>query len=373
MSRYARAIGAAALMIFSGASAAATTPPTQIKHVFTIVLENHDYVDTFAPDTLAPYLAKTLPAFGALLTNYYGIGHVSLPNYIAMISGQRPNPITQSDCQIFQEFVGLPGPAGGQAIGEGCVYPAKVKTLPEQLTGRGFRWKGYMESMGNTPSRERATCAHPPINQQDPTQVATAQDSYATRHNPFVYFHSIIANQAYCDAHVVNLNNLTNDLATVATTPNYVFIVPDLCHDGHDSPCANGEPGGLASINEFLKVWVPKIVASPAFKKDGLLIITFDESSGPQSDSSGCCNGPLRTSLLPGITGPGGGLVGAVLLSPFITPGTVTAQPYNHYSMLRSVEDIFGLQYLGDAGDPHQASFGRDVYSKILPVFPPKN
>jgi hypothetical protein len=103
-----------------------------------------------------------------------------------------------------------------------------------------------------------------------------------------------------------------------------------------------------------------------------MLIITFDESGGPQSDSSGCCNGVLRTALLPGITGPGGGLVGAVVLSPFIAPGTTTTVPYNHYSMLRTVEDIFGLHYIGDASDPHLTSFGRDVFSAIQPVFPAK-
>jgi hypothetical protein len=372
MSKYTGAIGAAILFGFSSLCAAA---PTQIKHVFTIILENEDYGNSFGPGSPAMYLAQTLTAQGAHLESYYGIGHVSLDNYIAMISGQRPNPMTQADCQVFQQFIGLPpSQPSGQSIGEGCVYLQKTQTLPRQLTDRGLSWKGYMEDMGNDLARDgRATCSHPGINKQDMTQAATAADSYATRHNPFVYFHSIINDQAYCDARVVRLDRLPADLATVATTPNYVFITPSLCHDGHDAPCANGEPGGLVSADAFLRVWVPRIVNSPAFQADGLLIITFDESSGPQSDSSGCCNGALRTANLPGITGPGGGRVGAVLLSPFIAPGTTTSVPYNHYSMLRTVEDIFGLPYLGDASDPHLTSFGRDVFSAIQPVFPPKH
>ncbi|HSW13502.1 MAG TPA: alkaline phosphatase family protein, partial [Solimonas sp.] len=195
----------------------------------------------------------------------------------------------------------------------------------------------------------------------------------ATRHNPFMYFHTVIDDQADCDARVVNLNVLDADLRSLATTPNYVFITPDLCSDGHDAPCADGRPGGLESINEFLETWVPKILASAAFQKDGLLIVTFDESDGPQSDSSGCCGaGRTPNSLLPGLTGLGGGRVGAVLLSPFIKPGTVSTTAYNHYSMLRSVQDLFGLPYLGYAGAAGQQSFGADIFTAKMPEFPAK-
>ena len=109
-------------------------------------------------------------------------------------------------------------------------------------------------------------------------------DAYATRHNPFVYFHSIIDSPT-C-GNCVNLNNLTADLADAHTTPNFVFITPNLCDDGHDgsgtgaagTTCANGQPGGSASADAFLQMWVPQIMASPAYKKDGLLMILFDES-----------------------------------------------------------------------------------------------
>jgi len=366
-----------ALVACSGSnSGGGAEPARRIGHVFVVVLENKDYAKTFAEDSLAPYLAKTLAAQGALLQNYYGIGHVSLDNYIAMISGQGPNLVTQTDCILFTEFIGTPPVAAldGQAVGQGCVYPASVPSLPDQLRARGISWKGYMEDMGADPAREPATCAHPGIGTVDGTQAASAADSYATRHNPFMYFHSVIDDPAYCDERVVNLDVLAADLRSAATTPAFSFITPSLCHDGHDSPCANGEPGGLESINEFLMAWVPKIMASPAFRQDGLLIITFDESDGPQSDSSACCGaGPTPNSLLPGLTGLGGGRVGAVLLSPFIKPGTVSAQAYNHYSMLRSVQDLFGLPYLGYAGAASQKSFGEDIFTVKMPELPPKS
>lgn len=346
---------------------------SRIGHVFVLILENEDYDNSFGASSPAPYLAQTLPAKGALAQSYYGTGHNSLDNYISMISGQGPNLVTQLDCQTYSDFTGTTLGANGQAIGQGCIYPTTVASLPDQLTKAGLSWKGYMEDMGNDLTREAATCGHPKIGSKDGTQVASATDQYATRHNPFMYFHSVIDDQASCDSHVVNLEKLPADLGSVDSTANYTFITPSLCHDGHDSPCANGEPGGLTSINVFLQQWVPQILASPAFQKDGLLIITFDESNGVTSDSSACCGeGPGPNTLLPGLLGPGGGKVGAVLLSPFIKAGTVTTTAYNHYSMLRSVQDIFGLAYLGYAGASGQAGFGSDVYTQVMPEFPAK-
>ena len=116
----------------------------RIRHVFVIVLENYPFEVTFNENSLAPYLAHVLPAQGALLTNSYAIGHLSLDNYIAMISGQAPNKATQDDCKTFTDFVrtqqGLD--ANGQAIGEGCVYPADVRTLPDQLEAAGLTCNG---------------------------------------------------------------------------------------------------------------------------------------------------------------------------------------------------------------------------------------
>jgi phosphatidylinositol-3-phosphatase len=350
-----------ALLGARGTVAAAAPPP--IGHVFVIVLENEDAASAFGATSPAPYLASTLPSEGVELSGYYGIGHESLDNYIAMISGQAPNPETQADCQVFADV--LPGlaAADGQVIGDGCVYPASVPTLAGQLTAARRTWKGYMQDMGADPSREPATCAHPTLDSADKTQKATATDEYAARHNPFVYFHSIIDDQPYCDAHDVGLSQLPGDLASAQTTPSLSFITPDLCEDGHDAPCADGRPGGLTSADAFLRTWVPQITASPAFR-DGLLLITFDES---ETDSTACCGEPTDPNTpLPGASppGPGGGRIGAVVLSPFVAPGTVSTVPYNHYSLLRSLEDIWGLAHLGYAAQPGLAPFGADVYSR---------
>jgi hypothetical protein len=361
-----------------------------IGHVFVIVLENKSYDTTFGSGSAAPYLATTLPAQGALLTNYYGIGHNSLGNYIAMISGQGPNRSTQLDCPYYHDFAMVGDLNGdGQAVGQGCVYPTAVPSLPDQFKTAGLSWKAYMEDMGNDPSRydpanaDPTTCGHPPLPGLDKTQSATATDQYATRHNPFMYFHSVIDDAAGCAAQVVNLSALPADLASAERTPGFVFIAPNLCNDAHDTKCKNGDPGGLTSADTFLQKWVPQILDSPAYKRDGLLVITFDESDGAREDSTACCGedaGP--NAAKPGLKGPGGGRTGTVLLSPFIKGGTVADKSYNHYSLLRSVELIFGLPYLGYAarGDtaPDTAcdnssqpcAFGADVFTANMPSFP---
>jgi phospholipase C len=365
-------LGVAVLLVIAGCgvvstavAAAAAVPP--VRHVFLIVLENQSYSVTFGANSQAPYLAQTLPKQGLMLPNYYGIGHSSLDNYIAMISGQAPNEATQGDCVKFGEF--QPSAAAldahGQALGVGCVYPPMVKTLPDELEHAGFSWKGYMEDMGKDASRERATCAHSALNGTETLLQATVKDQYAVKHNPFVYFHTLIDDQPRCDAHVVNLKQLTKDFASESTTPNYAFITPNLCNDGHDAPCIDHQPGGLVSADAFLQKWVPIITASAAFKKDGLLIITFDESDGQGPDgASACCGeqGLAGASNPPGMQGPGGGRIGAVLISPFIKPGTTSHTAYNHYSLLRSVSGFFSVDPLGYAAEKGLRPFGADVF-----------
>jgi phosphatidylinositol-3-phosphatase len=369
-----------------GASRAATGLPP-IRHVFVIVLENEGYAQTFGDPSADPYLATTLSASGAQLSEYHGIGHFSNDNYIALISGQAPNPENQADCQVFADFPSSATVASdGQISDSGCVFPTTVHTVADQLDAAHLTWKAYMQDMGNDPSRESAVCGHPTVGSPDQTQRAVPGDGYATRHDPFVYFHSIIDDAALCDSRVVPLGStsgtlpasapagttgLATDLQHASTTPNLSFITPNLCADGHDAPCVNqaGAATAGANIDAFLSTWVPRITGSPAFRKDGLLIVTFDEADvdGPNQDASACCNEqPGPAAALPGLSGPGGGRTGTVLVSPFIKPGTVTAVPYNHYSTLGTIEDLFGLSKLGQAATV-SATFGRDVFTTTKP------
>ncbi len=349
-----------------GAQAAAQTQPRlprptyvpPVKHVFVINIENKGYDETWGPTSTAPYLAHKLRKQGVLLNSYYGTAHNSLPNYLAQISGQAPNAATQGDCQTYTPFVSSgPVQAPQQQVGAGCVYSRSVRTLPRQLTNHGLSWKGYMQQAGGN-------CVHPRLGAADTTQHATKGHNYAVRHNPFMYFRSITSRQFYCRHHVRRLGDLKTDLKHVRTTPNLTYITPDLCRDGHDNPCANGQPGGLVQVNDFMKTWVPRILASPAFKKNGMLVITADESDGAVQDSTACCGeltGPNTPA--PGILGPGGGRIGALVISQWSSPNTFSSTPYNHYALLASLEEIFGLAKLGMAGQVGLDRFGLDVYN----------
>jgi hypothetical protein len=361
-----------------GSSTAGAFTPPKVRHVFVIVLENEGYAATFGNPSADPYLAQTLPSQGALLESYYATGHASNDNYISLVSGQPPNAQNQADCPKFDNFTGAIMLSSGVETGTGCVYPAEVPNLGTQLSAKKLTWKAYMEDMGNDPNREAAACGHPPLEATDETQKAEPGDGYATRHDPFVYFHSVIDEPTYCAKHVVALGSptgampaaalkgetgLATDLTAVTKTPRFSFITPNLCNDGHDYPCPSQPSGAsaLADIDRFLETWVPKITSSQAYRENGLLEIVFDEAAN--SETEACCGEmPGPGSPAPGITGPGGGRVGAVLLSPFIKPGTVSSTPYNHYSSLASWESTFGLPRLADAASV-PAVFGPDVYT----------
>src|ERR1700733_6546360 len=114
-----------------------------IRHVFVIMEENNDYSQTFGDPSADPYLATTLPSEGALLENYYGVGHFSNDNYTGFISGQPPNSDNQLDClgSGYVDFPSGDGQVDGIQQGAGCVYPAAVPTLTNQLDADGLTWK----------------------------------------------------------------------------------------------------------------------------------------------------------------------------------------------------------------------------------------
>ena len=227
-----------------------------------------------------------------------------------------------------------------------------------------------MEDMGNDPERESGLCGHPPLNR--PRQHADAprpQDQYAARHNPFVYFHSIIDDNYYCEQHDVPLTQLPADLAKARNTANFSFITPDLCNDGHDEPCADGEPGGLVAADAWLREWVPRITGSAAFKRDGLLLITFDEAEaeGATADASACCN----QAQFPNTPNNGGPTPGHGR-RPRRRRGAVAVHPAGHRHQ-PPVQPLLGAAHragavrpalLGYAGSPDPGSFGADVFTQ---------
>jgi phosphatidylinositol-3-phosphatase len=349
-------------------------PPPSVKHVFLIVLTDQGFDEAFGESSSAPYLAKTLRGQGELLANYYAVAGGELANEVALLSGQGPTPQTAANCPDYAEI--SPGKVGAeeQAEGSGCVYPPATQTLPGQLAAAGKTWKAYVEGIGNGGAGQPGTCRHPALGSPDGNQAPLPGDAYETWLNPFVYFDSL-TDGPECAQDDVGIEQLQPDLQSASSTPSFSYIAPSACHDGSEKPCEPGAPAGLAAAEPFLKAVVPEIEASPAYKEGGLIAITSDQApqTGPNADSSSCCGVPQYPNLPAPPSSPtsdpvkptgGGGRVGLLLISPYVKPGSVYEKNYyNHFSLLHSIEELFGLQPLGYAANPALTGFESGVYN----------
>jgi hypothetical protein len=297
--------------------------------VFVIALTAGD-ADAFAAGSPASYLTGELRPKGTLLPGFAPLDPAELPNYIAITGGQPPNADTRGECATYSDF---PSDASvddsGALQGDGCVYPNTVLSVADQVTATGRSWRAYEEGMDQGAAPADA-CRHPDSGAADDTVTATpaAGETYATRHNPFVYFHSLL-DLGDCIADDGPLDRLADDLKSVKTTPNYAFVAPDLCDSGTLATCPDGRPGGLAGADAFLSTWVPRILASPAYEHDGALLVLF------LARGSGSTAG----------TAPTGGLV----ISRYAKAGATLKGAYDPYDALRSIEDLLGLEPLGFA------------------------
>ncbi len=252
------------------ATAAATqAPPTAspaptarpLPHVFVIVMENTGLARALRSAPIAALASRY-----AVASDYHAVARPSLPNYLALTSG--------STWGIADDgYHALP--AGG---------------IGAQLNAAGIRWRAYMEGMTG------AGCMRSPY-------------PYALKHNPFAYY------GGGCPANVVPLDSIDADLA--GATPNFVWITPDLCHDGHD--CAIDQAGA------WLEAMVSRIVASSAWDERAALFIVWDEGDGGDAN-----------------------LVPLIVATKNAVPQQIQGR-YDHYSLLATIEDIFGLLRLGGA------------------------
>jgi len=341
-------------------------PP--VKHVFVIMLSDEPYASVFGPASTAPYLAQTLEHKGELLVHYDAVAHEQLADELALLSGQGPTAETAADCPNYAAIAPSGIGPDQQVLGSGCVYPSSTQTLPGQLAAKHLTWRAYVQ--GTDEPDVPGACAHPVLGQGDPTSglAPSAAGPYATYIDPFVYFQSITGSPA-CAADVVGLGRLQGDLANAARTPSFSYIAPDRCQDASPTPCSAGEPAGLTPANRFLAKVVPEIMESKAYSESGLLVITVDEapSSGEFADSSSCCGQPsfpnVPSTAPSGLSPRGGGAVGALLLSPFVKGATTNQEPFNHFSLLRTIEDFFGLAHLGYAVLPGVKSFEPSMFT----------
>lgn len=292
-------------------------PKHTVGHVFVIALSTPSYEAAWGSGSAAHYLDGTLKAKGAFLKGYQTLGPTELPDYLALVSGQAPNPDTEGDCATYAEFPTGTTPAkDGQVPGDGCIYPNTIITVADQVTAAGETWRGYIDGLTSQ------TCVHPNSGAVDDTPLPYAQANYDDRHNPFVYFHSLL-DLGGCSENDMGLAQLPKDLKTIKSTPAYSFIAPGACQDGSAQSCSDGSPAGVAGEDQFLHEWVPAIQRSAAYKKDGVILIVF--------------------SLSGSRTGGGSAPVGALVLSRWAKAGQTVSAAYNPYSILLASEDLLGL------------------------------
>lgn len=294
-----------------------------VKHVFWISLASPGYEAAFGTTSQMPYLAAELRPQGVLLTNYSLLDATPLPNGIAAIGGQPPSAATKAGCPTY----------------EACLQDVETLTLADQLVGAQLSWHGYFEGMTD-PEGKPDNCVHP---EPEAADVPTAE-GYSSLLNPFVFFHSLL-DLGDCDENDLPLSELAADLKKPDTTANLSYISPSLCNAGFRGKCPEGTADGAAAADATLAKIVPEILASPAYKEDGLLIVSFGAADpAPPADPAAAPEADPKK-------------VGALLVSPLLTPGATDAAPYDPYSLLRSLEDMFGLQPLEKAGGTKVRSF----------------
>jgi phosphatidylinositol-3-phosphatase len=315
-------------------------PPGQVQHVFVIALASPGYEAAFGATPQMPYLASALRPQGSLLTNYKLLTETAVPNVIATVSGQRPNAVTEANCPTFSDFPpGTKNNPAGFVSGDGCYYPTETLSLGDQVSSARLEWRAYMESMVNPATGQPDNCVLPEAGGTE----TTVPGGYSSNLNPFVHFRSLV-DLGSCTLSDVPLTELEKDLKKEETTPNWSWISPTPCNAGMVGQCPEGVSQGPAAADAFLAKWVPAIQKSAAFKKDGVLIITFNQVSPPDP-------------ALPAVPNTEPLKVGTLVLSRYASPGGTDATPYDPYSLLRTSEDFFRLSYLAGANGSKVKSF----------------
>ncbi|MDP9331194.1 MAG: alkaline phosphatase family protein [Actinomycetota bacterium] len=241
-------------------------------------MENRDYSSVIGSSD-APYVNGLAARYG-LATSSYAVGHPSLPNYLALLAGSTFG--VNSDCTD-------------------CTVGAT--NLIDQLESAGLSWRAYMEDM---PS---------------PCFTGAQANGYAKKHDPFVYFDDIVNDPSRC-SNVVPFSRFDGDAASGAL-PDFIWITPNLCNDGHD--CST------ATADAWLAGQIPALMDSLGL--GGILFLTWDEGEG----SAGCCG-----------TAAGGHIV-TIVAGSRAKSGDTLMTSVDHYSILKTIEELYGASSLRGA------------------------
>lgn len=264
------------------------TPPPTYAHVIWIFFENHGFGQIVGSGA-APFIDRTLVPSCGLATNYHNLTHPSVPNYIAATSGLS---------------LGHLGPLRGD-----CNATGACRSNADSIFARAPSWRAYAESMPKP-------CTH------------WFKSPYAASHNPAVYYRRLTD----CAQNDLPIRALQADL-DADTLPAFAFIVPNMCNSMHDCSVGTGDA--------WLAGMIRRLTASPAYRSGSTAIfVTWDE--GEKGGSDQCAHNQND----PGCR------VATLVISPYTTPGTRDGTLFNHYSLLRTTEELLGIEtFLGRAAD----------------------
>jgi hypothetical protein len=312
-------------------------------HIVVIVEENKNY-DQIMDPAAAPNLAGLAAAYGDA-SQFFGEVHPSEANYVALLGG---DTFGIHDDDGFYCRPGLVDPACANTSAPGYVdHTVHAPHLGEQLAAAGLSWKGYYESLP-APGSMVVTASDPAF---DNGTRKTAL--YAAKHSGFMNFASV--QQAPDRAsHIVDFQALDADLAS-GRLPSFALIVPNQCNEMHGlvalglpEGCDSADKAGLIRRGDRVAGdLVKRLQATPAWRSDErmAIVITFDEGAGKTRE--GCC---AVTPDAP--SNFGGGHIPTIVITNHGPRGVKDPTPYNHYSLLRTIEDAFRLPaHLGHAAD----------------------
>jgi len=347
----------------------------RLDHVFVIVLENHNSFDGFNSKGIignpqAPNITALWNKYN-IATNYNGVWHPSLPNYLAMITGDwiGTDVVATPHSYPVGSTVGIsdddsPSATNASGVTVSTDYPSpanpsthrwrvNLPSLAGQLVKAGKEWRAYLQNI------PEAGTTHA----NWPGDSNTAK-LYAVKHNPFPYV-AEIQNDPAQFAKQVPIEQLFSDLGS-GNVPAFSYIVPDQCRDMHGignplAPC--GGPNDTDDIDvkrgDDETGWlVNGILGSRGWQSGrNALFIVFDEGNGPLT----CAYDPdSRTDTAPGSRLPGADCyapgnfndqIVLIAITNYGVRGVQDSRVQSHYSLLKTIEAAFGLPYLGHAAD----------------------
>jgi len=345
------AIGAAAVALIATVAQSAMASPARpaghhdggrpLQHIFYIMMENHGYSEIIGNWADAPF-TNLLARHSGLETDYYGVTHPSLPNYLAAISG---------DFQGIWDYLTPQQIASASAT----AHMFSGHNLVDQLEAHHLSWRAYMQSMPSVGSQVEYG---PTID--TPNGPVTIK-LYAQKHNPFMYFSDINYPGSPRLKNIVPFEGrFAADLAS-GRVPSFVWISPDQCHDMHgiapDQAALIGIPscgypdsgldhGAIQLGDAFLRSTITQIESSRVWRTtNSAIVVTWDEDD--YTGFSGCCGSP---------TGNKGVILGGAQVPTIVVThggfwGSTLNVPSNHYSLLATIEQLWHLGCLANSCD----------------------